>query len=159
MRIFRLVPFLILPLAAHAQAPLAADELIIKPYTISGSSLAEVEEQLNSKGPHGYWAWAQTRWRWDGNCNMSFRAEITMPRLEDPGRLTAAEQAEWDRMYAALLDHEMGHVTIGRDTALAIKAADCKVDSQAYDAEFRAAQKAYDARTNHGIDTGATLNY
>ena len=140
-----------------ARADDVIEDLEIKTYDVRGVNLAEVEDQLWDKGPDGYWARTSASWRWDSDCNVSLDVTIIMPRLQYRGRLTDAELAIWDKMEAALLAHEMDHVAISRQTAQTVKDANCRVDSDAIQAENRAQNSAFDARTNHGAQTGVTL--
>jgi len=113
---------------------------------------------MAERGPRGFWAYTETRWRWTNGCNMTFRAEITMPELVKRDRLSVRDLCIWDAMIVALFAHEMEHVEIGRAWASDIKRADCDgVAIKRINAEYDTADKELDARTKHGATTGVTL--
>ncbi len=144
------------PDRAATDGPFVKAEIVTVTYDIVGDDLADLERQMEWKGPGGYWAYARTNWEWDAQCNMTFRARVTMPKLVSRHRLDQAELAEWDRMFAALEAHEMGHIEIGKAWASAIKAAGCR-DSDRIDAQWRDEDGEYDRRTNHGRLEGVYL--
>ena len=136
--------------------PLVSGEVTTITYNVSGDDLAEIERQMNWQGPRGHWAYTRTRWHWDDDCNVTFSARITLPKLVSRHRLDADELAEWDRMIAVLKAHEMNHVKIGQGWAGAIKAANCQ-NIAAIDRESRGKDSAYDRRTGHGRTEGVYL--
>lgn len=144
------------PDRAATDGPFVEAEIITVTYDVAGDDLADLERQMRFRGPQGYWAYAKTNWNWDAQCNMTFTARITMPELVQRHRLDAAEQAEWDRMIAALWAHEMGHVEIGKAWAAEIKAAGCR-DVEAIDRKWRDEDADYDRRTDHGQLEGVYL--
>jgi predicted secreted Zn-dependent protease len=155
---------LILTLLASQIAPAIAQadiydeaEITVTRYPVTGASLAEVQDQMNADGPQGFWA--HTSWKvvWTADCETTVTAEIILPELQDDADLTEDEAAEFDRMSAALLDHELGHVRIGVDYAEAASDAACPTDTHALDADFAARELNYDAETDHGRTQGAYL--
>ncbi len=132
-------------------------EIEISTYGVSGGSLAEVQDQMQADGPEGFWAYTTWDATWTGDCETTVTAQITMPELSDDADLTDAQIDEFDRMNAALLDHELGHVQIGLDFADAVAAADCPVNTDDILAEYVQAGIDYDAETEHGLHQGVTL--
>jgi predicted secreted Zn-dependent protease len=151
-----LLPLLFLAAPARADIFDQAD-ISVTTYLVSGSDLAEVQDQMGEKGPRGSWAYTTWNAAWDGDCQTAVTAEITMPELAEDADLTAAQVAEFDRMTQALLSHELGHVQIGLDFAAAVQAAGCPADTTRLHDDFAAQELDYDATTQHGYTQGATL--
>ncbi len=154
-RILRILPLLFI---LTAQPAIAEIDVSIeqKEYLVSGNSIGAVRAELAAKGPNGFWGLAEWYVQWDGDCNVSLTATITMPRLFRPEQLSTRERAIVDRMIALLQQHEDNHVEFGRVAANEIYAANCV---GAYDILNRQidANNAYDVTTNHGQREGIFL--
>ena len=158
-KLFLTIVMVCVPIIANS-GPFKSDKVTIQTYAVGAPSLPELRTQMRRLGPNGYWAYTKTNWRWDGQCNMTFTATITMPELTDRFLLDAAELAEWDRMIAALRAHEDQHVEIGRGWAAAIKATGCDASKlDAINAKWRAREQAFDRDTDHGATLGVTLGF
>lgn len=150
-----------LGLACYPGATLAdtmdeADVTTIE-YTVSGSSLDEVMEDMAQRGPQGFWAYTTWNVTWTGGCETSVTAEITMPVLDDDADLSEDEVAEFSRMSEALFDHELGHVEIGLSFAKDIEASDCPADFSDLHEYWLQAERDYDSETDHGQNEGVYL--
>ncbi|MDB5659235.1 MAG: hypothetical protein JWS10_1850 [Cypionkella sp.] len=132
-------------------------EIDVSTYQVTGSSLAEVQAQMESGGPKGYWAFTNWYANWNGACETSVTAEITMPELADDADLTEVQAEEFDRMATALLDHELGHVRIGLNFAEAVADAGCPANTKRIHASFTQAGIDYDDETEHGYQQGVYL--
>ena len=155
MRFIFAILIILWPSFALAQGLFASDKVVEKTYIVTGESIAQLKASMSRRGPNGYWGYTRYNYRWDGRCNMRFEATVTMPKLKSRDMLSADDLAKWDRMRAALLEHEMGHVEIGRAWAGAIKKAKCRsADVKRIDAEFKGKDADFDRRTQHGRTTG-----
>ena len=144
---------------AHADTRLVSDDVVTQTYEVSGDSLYDVQEMMARIGPKGFWAYTETYWNWDESCRMRFRANVTMPELVERDRLTKVELEAWDKMVIALLDHEMEHVTIGRDWAGAIVDAGCDPSAVTrINQEHGDNDAELDRVTDHGRLTGVTFD-
>ena len=114
-----------IPKITPIEGPFAKAELTTNTYLVSGGSIQAVRRNLNRKGPKGHWGITRWHWKIDDACNVEFYAKITVPKLSSRWRLSTKELAAWDQMNAALLDHEMSHVEIARQAAIAAIEADC----------------------------------
>ncbi len=88
---------------------------------------------------------------------VTVRISIRMPRWTGRDHARAAEQAEWDRFYGALRDHERGHESRARTGAQAMHtrmlrtlAANLQTVMDEENDRIKAASAAYDTATNHG---------
>lgn len=83
---------------------------------------------------------------------------VSMPIWTGYRRANDAEKAEWDRFYAALLEHEVGHYQRFADAAQgmydAIVEAPPEDMARVAESEWTAImsnQQSYDSSTNHGV--------
>lgn len=91
--------------------------------------------------------------------------KVTMPRWPGYTTASAAERREWDRFWAALHQHELGHVDLvksqlcGIDAQLLGESADSarQIWDNALDA-LRSANEAYDLETDHGRAQGTVID-
>jgi predicted secreted Zn-dependent protease len=115
--------------------------------------------------------WTQWRMHWHsppapGGCDtaaaqVTFSAEITLPRFVDFARMDPAHQAGWNRYLNALITHEAGHLGhayqhVG-DVAAAIRRGPCAGAEAAGQAAISVLGRydvAYDAETHHGQTQG-----
>lgn len=133
--------------------------LVYDYYPVTGSSLQEVQDDMGANGPQGFWAYTAWNVSWTGDCEIRVDLTMTLPALDEDADLYDEEFAEWDRMIAALEEHEFGHGASGIGFAHDIEALGCDVqDVAAVQAPWLQNDIDYDAETNHGIDTGATLS-
>ena len=96
----------------------------IKPYKVQGENLTEVLESINKNGPkdqfgvqrHAYAGW-DIRWSWKKDFSdpkVTVKLSLTHPAWD--GNCT-----EWGRYTAALIEHEMNHLSHALETARKIK--------------------------------------
>jgi len=155
MRIFLVLMIALWPTLATAAGLFVSDTVTKKTYTVSGKTISEIKAEMKRKGPKGYWAFAKTDWKWDGRCKMRYKAVITFPKLRNRNALSVSDLARWDKMTAALWDHEMQHVVIGRNWAAAIKKANCdKAAVNRINKRHKGNDAAFDRRTDHGRREG-----
>ncbi len=126
-------------------------------YTVSGDSLQALMDDMAANGPQGFWALTQWYVTWSADCELRVDSTITMPELSDDADLYEEEYAEWDRMIAALEEHELGHVANGVGFAQDVLDQGCDVDVDSALAPWTQADIDYDAETQHGVLNGATL--
>ena len=150
---------LLLALTVPARADIFDEaDITLETYEVSGSSLDEVRTEMETGGPHGFWAWTEWNATWDGDCQTWVEATITLPELAADAPLTDAQVAEFDRMAEALQEHELGHVQIGLDFAAAVAEAGCPADTTSIHDAFAETERDYDAQTRHGQTQGVTLD-
>jgi len=123
--------------AVPAQAPakpspdVKVEESVIRPYDISGSTLAELNAAAQRSGPvskaTGTRVWGVCAWRvtWnfshagrEGKCavdkfTITVGATIDLPRWTNRDAAPGSMKSGWDRFAAALRRHEDGHKDIG----------------------------------------------
>jgi len=158
-------------------------DIALDHYTVRGLDYASLARSLNANGPkgfHGLASWKidyeYTARRQRDECRMDtvrvkVSGRILMPRWADEAAAPAELRRRWIAYYAALKQHEDGHVRHGRELALLVKerllglgAMPCDQVKAVSDGEFRrlsdnlkARDREYDARTNHGGTQGASF--
>ncbi|MDP3405939.1 MAG: DUF922 domain-containing protein [Brevundimonas sp.] len=156
----------------------ALPNVVLVGYPVDGRTRRAVREQMNARRPasNGQRHDARTMWRYatrwqngpDGNCllataEVTVSITVTMPDLQDPGRLRREDREAWQRNIVGLEHHEANHARIANLGAeqmqLAMRAASSCEDMQAavvrISAEVAAASQEYDRRTQHGATEGA----
>ncbi|MFM9827666.1 MAG: DUF922 domain-containing protein [Sphingomonas sp.] len=149
-------------------------------YDVSGDTAEAIRASINSNRPssakdhQAYDALSAWRIAWNvrgknGVCDpstatVSFNATVLLPRLANHDDLHARLRKRWDAYYAALLQHEAGHVGYAQahasDVEAALRAASCATLNSAGRAAIAVLgqhETAYDAQTNHGLATGAAF--
>lgn len=150
-------------------------------YDVSGQDYPTLIRSLRANGPRGFHGLA--RWRIDyqytttqqqQRCSISsvrlrVSGEILMPRWVDAASAPADIQRHWSDYYAALQQHEDGHIQHGRELAILVRqrlmglgAVPCEtlpaLAQREYDrlyGNLKTRDQEYDARTNHGATQGA----
>lgn len=131
--------------------------ITVDTYTVSGASLAEVQDQMSSDGPRGFWAYTTWNVTWTAACETTVTASITLPELDDTADLTEDEVAEFDRMRDALSAHELHHVSFGTGFADQVRDAGCPAKSDAILQRWLQKERDFDAETEHGRTQGVYL--
>jgi predicted secreted Zn-dependent protease len=139
-------------------------------YDVSGATLADVADAISHLPEAGSCTWHPTfsyTTGEDGKVDsFTVTCEYTyeMPVWTDKSSASPEAQAEWDRWYAALEEHEKGHYEatawmfdceadlIGMDPA----EAEAQFGKFVYDAQQ--ASDRYDADTDHGRNTGTNMD-
>jgi hypothetical protein len=90
---------------------------------------------------------------------------VEMPAWTPPPSMGPKAKAEWDRWYAALLAHEMGHVKLVHDKMDGLASQIVGMTERAgkalfenRKAELHAASRAFDGRTGGGTKTGTIID-
>jgi len=151
----------------------------VKTYEVSGDNASELKASMRANGPSGYWAKAQSFWKYkyrhsrsDGkfkisNLVITRTVEITMPHW--PGYLSASKcrRDNWDSMYRSLQAHEDNHIRLGdpveallRKAIMGVASTDSKAGfvqaiKDAADRIFeenKVVQRQYDVETRHGMN-------
>jgi predicted secreted Zn-dependent protease len=154
-------------------------------YPVHGERLGKLTGQLEQV--NGRWAafsqW-HTSWTFttqraeDGSActvtagDATVEVSLTLPDWKKPARVRAAVEARWQAFVQRLRVHELGHVTIALQGAVAIEdrldggfsASSCKRVGQQADAAARRiferyarATRRYDKQTEHGLSQGTGL--
>lgn len=144
-------------LAGPALAASPTEKITTTYYDVTGRTADELKKQMAKKGPNGFWAY--TRWyvRWSGDCEVELEISYTFPRLADRNRVPLPMRSRWDAMIAKLTAHEEQHGQHGRSAATEILAAQCS-NAKTIVRKWAAEDKAYDARTSHGLSEGVKLD-
>jgi predicted secreted Zn-dependent protease len=147
-------------------------------YEISGSTEAELRDQLNRRAPvapDGYRGDALTiwyiRWKWDGygteDCDLrsvtaTYDIKVTMPRWDPPKGASPELIEKWNKYMLALAGHEKAHVdnVVANlpNVINAIRRATCstaEAKAQEVLAGIRRNDAEFDASTDHGATQGA----
>ncbi len=125
-------------------------------YNVSGTSAADIRQELREKGPNGYWAYTNWYVRWTGKCQVSVEIDITLPRLINRGQLPDSFLAEWDEMIVALTAHENRHAEHGLNAAEEIEAANCRRAHDIID-KWAEQDRVLDRETQNGYLEGVDL--
>lgn len=125
-------------------------------YAVNGSSAEALLNQMQRKGPNGYWAY--TRWfvRWTANCKVSLEINYTMPRHMNREAMPSNLRAKWDRMVAALKAHEQKHGAHGISAARELVQKRCW-NGNAIVQKWANQDVILDQRTNHGMTEGVVF--
>lgn len=168
------------PATAGATASLDL-QVVVNHYAVQGRDYASLGQSLKANGPKGFHGLA--RWKIDyeyttkrirDNCQVDsvkvrVVGDILMPKWSDEAAAPPDLQRRWATYYAALKQHEDGHIQHGRELALLVRermlglgAVPCEQVKALTDGEFlrlhgnlKTRDQEYDARTNHGATQGA----
>lgn len=175
-----------LPLSVNAEPEIRVNSVY---YMVTGNTaeniwadiLATSPVQQNGRPYAAYTRWnASWRlwWRDDGDsCAISkVRTKLdvtyTLPRLTQTSSVPASVTAHWDKYYAALFEHELGHKHLGVEAANAIEnqisgmgpretceqlEKDANNIGKSVIDQYSLLEKHYDHTTNHGLKTGAVF--
>jgi predicted secreted Zn-dependent protease len=126
-------------------------------YTVTGSTIEELRQQMTDKGPKGFWGYAEWRVNWSSTCNVNLRITYTYPRWANREKASPKLRARWDRFIANLITHEKGHGTHGRNAAAEIDKTACAKDPVGIAKRWSNQDVIYDRKTNHGETQGAVF--
>ena len=178
--------FFSLPLAANAGTETRVNNVN---YMVGGKTAEEIWTDVLAKTPvhqNGKRYAAHTKWNvswqfwWldNGNsCEISkvttgLEVTYTLPRLKQTSSIPDSVLAQWDKYYAALFDHELGHRNLGSKAAIEIEneiynmaprnsceqlESDANKIGKGVIAKYSRIDKDYDRTTNHGLNTGAVF--
>ena len=177
----RTVFLCVLACVSTAQAEVTLRERV-SPYAISGSSAAQLRNQMNARGPRGYDGYTEWHVDWNyryresgGQCAIAsvdtrLQVSMTLPQWSDESKAAADLRERWQRYFAALKQHENGHREIGMkaaneiDRGIASLGARSSCDAlgaaanalgQAVIGRYNQADLDYDRSTDHGKNQGA----
>ena len=139
------------PQASHADE--VAIDRKLDYVLVSGSSLDEITDQLDRKGPGGFWG--RTAWyvSWSDACEVRLEVRITLPRLMFENRLPEADRAIVQRAFLALENHEENHSRMGLFAAEEVKRQGC-AGAQDIVSYWMAKNDDYDRETQNGRSEG-----
>jgi predicted secreted Zn-dependent protease len=144
---------------------IVSEDITYQYYDVSGETLAEIEADLNAKGPiddEGQRWWGDTDFKVHANdCDsVGFTAIVTLPRLDKGAydALPLESQLVYDRMYTAQLNHEMRHVDSARHMAEVMKVFDCTNVSLDFVFYANTSELRLDHRSDHGRRNGVNLD-
>jgi predicted secreted Zn-dependent protease len=155
--------------------------LTIEYYSVTGRSAGDIRKAIDAARPtdpnDGLSFDSLTRWRIEwrvrgdraghcdlANADLTFSANIKLPRLADETVVPKRVLARWQAYRAAVETHEAGHARypyehLG-DVAAALRAATCATFNEAGQravAEIAKHDAVYDRETRHGATQGATF--
>ncbi len=144
---------------------LAVSPTAVQYYDVSGATLSEAADNAvldgGESGRCDYEVW----YEYNGvssrglprNLVLHLELTILMPRWVDKDEATQPEIEEWDRFYAALLEHERGHASRLRAGARVVHARLARTRVADIEARFQSGKRtmhrdniAYDDATDHG---------
>jgi predicted secreted Zn-dependent protease len=158
-------------------------QIIWNHYPVKGNSYESLMKSLAVNGPKGFhgvagWNFSYSHTvkpegklcRFD-NVRLKIVGEILMPKWTDESAAPAALQQRWQGYYAALRQHEEGHVQHGNELAALVREKffgvsdfPCAQAEAVAKAEFdrvytslKNRDKEYDARTQHGATQSASF--
>lgn len=158
-------------------------------YMVEGKTAEEIWTDVLAKTPvhqNGKHYAAYTKWNvswqfwWQDNGNSCEISKVTtgldvtytLPRLKRTSSIPDSVLAHWDKYYAALFEHELGHKQLGSRAAIEIESQilnmaprdSCEqLESDANEigkniiAKYSRIEKNYDRTTRHGLNTGAVF--
>lgn len=133
-------------------------DVTLNTYFVEGDTLADVQADMDANGPSGFWAYTTWNVNWNGDCETTVTADVTLPRLGPGTNLSDEDVAEFDRMLAALQAHELQHVDIGLAYAADIEDKSCPDNSDAILQPYLEQERAFDVETEHGRTQGVYLS-
>lgn len=128
----------------------------IKTYTVSATSLEGLAQEMDQKGPKGYWAYTGWYVKWTGDCKLSVTVDITLPKHKNPAKMPADVREKFDTMLVALTEHERQHGRHGIAAAEEIERAGC-AGGDAIIKKYNAIDIKFDKTTDHGRKQGVVL--
>jgi predicted secreted Zn-dependent protease len=146
-----LLALMLAPLVARAE-----DRTVTRHYPVSALTVAGLEQEMQARGPKGFWAYTSWNVDWTADCQVSLTVNYTFPEHLRPDALSPALRARWEAMVAALIEHEQGHAALGDKARRAVEAAHCRRTEPIF-ARIGAEERSYDAKTRHGSRDGVTL--
>ncbi len=127
-----------------------------KYFKVSGTTIPEITQSMNKKGPYGYWAFTDWYVKWDESCRLSVTIKYTMPKLAKRNKGPANVLKKWDAMVTKLKAHERNHGKNGISAAKEIEAAKCN-GGNAILKKWNKQDRLYDKKTNHGKKEGVVF--
>jgi predicted secreted Zn-dependent protease len=141
-------------------------------YEVHGTTLADVHAEISALPEAGNCDWSASSydasWGDDGNVtevNAVIRITVQMPAWVEEGQAPQEAQAEWQRFWGALRDHEQGHIDIVHERIAGVdqrmvgetETGARQVWDAAFD-EINTASKSYDDSNHNGQDEGTILD-
>ena len=156
-------------------------KIIWNRYPVTGRDYASLVRSLSANGPKGFHGLAN----WDisyqyttvpsgsmcrfDSVRLSVKGEILMPEWTDEDAASPTLRQRWQEYYAALQQHEEGHVQLGNELAVLVQEKflgygdmACGQAKAIAQSEFdrlynntKNRDKEYDQRTQHGATQGA----
>lgn len=135
-------------------------------YDISGDNGNDLLEEMRTKNETKGGYFAHTRYNYKSKCKeLNLTCIVRLPRWSEFDSSTnAILKQKWEKFYVALVAHEQGHVDIFNEgmkpAAEGAEGLSCTAATKHFNAEFKkvsAAQKVFDAETDHGKKLGATF--
>jgi predicted secreted Zn-dependent protease len=146
-----LLVLMLAPFVARAE-----DRVVTRHYPVSALTAAGLEEEMQARGPKGFWAYTTWHVDWTPGCQVSLTVSYTFPEHLRPEAMPRALRLRWQAMLVALKQHEQGHAALGAKARRAVQAARCRNTGPIF-ARIAAEEREYDAKTRHGARDGVTL--
>lgn len=129
----------------------------VRYYDVSALDAAGLQDQMQRRGPRGFWAHTTWHVTWSARCEVTLDTRIVFPRHVAPQRLPDALRRDWAAMTRALMQHEMQHRAFGIAAAAEIERTACR-NADAVIERWAAEDVRLDRLTDHGRTTGVTLD-
>jgi len=141
-------------------------------YTVSGNNLPSLHKSVLREAQRSGLGNQPGRTKWIESLDNSrpnaprvnVGIGVTLPKLSDHSKLSAAAKAEWNRFLERLKAHEQGHIDLVRKHLGGLAESMPGSRRQQRDAfrsaerELKKASAAYDKQTRHGATQGALLD-
>lgn len=134
----------------------------VESYFISGSTVEELREEMNKKGPHGWHGYTEWHLNWDCK-EISVTCTVTLPFWKT-GQSTPEVKKRYRMYWNRLALHEQGHVDIVTrlvDTnRVRVKSMECGAANRSWAdtlARINRESAEYDRKTEHGKTQGAVF--
>lgn len=122
-------------------------------YPVEATTAEEILQQMQARGPNGFWAYTSWYVRWSADCDVRLQIDYTMPRHTAPHKLDELLRNDWEAMLMALGQHEEKHGAHGVGAARELVEASCR-DGDAIVARWAEKDRILDLETDHGRSEG-----
>lgn len=146
-------------MSSTAGNSMAEPKIVVKTkyYSITGSTSRELKNQVKRKGPGGHLAYTGWHVRWTGSCQITAEISYEYPKWENREQAPDDLRTKWDRMIAALTEHEKQHAQHGINAANEIEKTKCAGNPKDITNKWANQDKIFDAETNYGKKQGVVL--
>lgn len=132
-------------------------QVVQKTYVVDATTSWGLRDQMQARGPRGFWAYTDWYVKWSGNCKVSVKITYRMPKHKNEAALDPTLRKEWRAMVSALKAHEEKHGAHGIQAAQEIEKTRC-ANGNAIIQKWANQDRVLDKRTGHGRHEGVQLN-
>jgi predicted secreted Zn-dependent protease len=131
-------------------------KVVNKTYSVNATTAQDLIQQMDARGPKGFWAYTDWYVKWTGGCDLSVSITYTMPKHKNEAKLDPELRKSWQSFVTALRKHEELHGAHGIQAAQEIEKSKC-ADGDSVIRKWSEQDKVLDQRTDHGKKDGVVL--